>query len=210
MNMKWKATAAIVALGMVSIMGLSGCQTASQPTAQPTTQPTTQPTEQPAASQPVQSETSDGQTAKLYIGMNEPYHVVTMEYEGDLTAEMLIEGIAEETGWNLDLYSPVTSGKGGMTVEFTSDASIFTGAPEQQKDEYFVYDQLSLVESVLSSITTTLQNNFVDVEAGGDPKSMDVYFCGPENTPISIEEISFHLPLDAPYTQVEDFVSSAQ
>lgn len=39
-----------------------------------------------------------------------------MIYDGELTPEKLIQGIADLTGWNLTLAEAVISGKGGMNV----------------------------------------------------------------------------------------------
>lgn len=69
-----------------------------------------------------------------------------MTYEGELDeqglvpAEAMIAGMAELTGWNLDLADEITSGPGGMTVSFADTCSIFTGPPTPQKEEFHVYD----------------------------------------------------------------------
>lgn len=187
MKHRFISSAVLFVLVMVFVSGLCVCQAASQPEAS--------------------ADTDDAQIAYLYIGAGESYSPIQMAYTGALTPELLIEAIATETGWNLELYEPVTVGKGGMTVCFSRNAAIFTGVPAQQKDEYHVFDLQDFVASVLDSITTTLQNNFVDVELGGDPSSLDVYYCVEENQPISIDEISFYLPIDTPYTSIHDFIS---
>lgn len=45
-------------------------------------------------------------------------------------AEAMVAGMAELTGWNLDLADEITSGPGGMTVSFADTCSIFTGPPD--------------------------------------------------------------------------------
>ena len=63
------------------------------------------------------SEPAAEQTATLYLGTRaQGFTEYPMPYEGDLTPEMLIQGIADLTGWNLALDEPVISAKGGMSV----------------------------------------------------------------------------------------------
>ena len=105
-----------------------------------------------------------------------------MTYEGELDeqglvpAEAMIAGMAELTGWNLDLADEITSGPGGMTVSFADTCSIFTGPPDPQKEEFHVYDAGELAATILDSIQHTLQYNFVDPEKG-EPSSLDIYYC---------------------------------
>lgn len=72
----------------------------------------------------------------LYIGMDGTFQEYPMTYEGELDeqglvpAEAMIAGMAELTGWNLDLADEITSGPGGMTVSFADTCSIFTGPPD--------------------------------------------------------------------------------
>ena len=51
------------------------------------------------------------QTAVLYIGMEGSQQEYPLEYTGELTPEVLIQGIAETTGWDLTLADAVTTGK---------------------------------------------------------------------------------------------------
>ena len=56
---------------------------------------------------------TDEQTATLYIGTKAGgFNEYPMAYEGELTPEKLIQGIADLTGWDLTLAEEVTSGKG--------------------------------------------------------------------------------------------------
>ena len=114
--------------------------------------------------------------------------------EGPLTADQLIAELADLTGWNLDLAEPVTTGKGGMSVVFTKDCALVVGPPEQQKEEFLVYDNYSLVNWVLDSIEATLQNYFV--LSPGDPSALDIYFSV-EMEPVVVEDRT--LPIDQPW-----------
>lgn len=144
------------------------------------------------------SETSS--TGSLYIGSGDNF--TQYAFSGEKTPDNLIGAIADLTGWNLSLADPVTSGKGGMTVCFTTDCSIFTGPPDPQKDEFHAFDTYSLTEMILDSIQKTLQENYVDREAGGDPSNLDIYFCVMDNgniTDISLPDAGITIPLDQPY-----------
>lgn len=52
-----------------------------------------------------------------------------MSYEGALTPETLIQGIAELTGRNLSLAETVTTGRGGMSVCLADESSLYMGLP---------------------------------------------------------------------------------
>lgn len=139
----------------------------------------------------------------LYIGTTDSFK--EYPFSGEKTPDNLVAAIAELTGWNLALADSVTDGKGGMTVCFTKDCSIFTGPPAQQKDEFFAYDNISLARMILDSIQKTLQENYVDRELGGDPSNLDIYFCVMDNsniTDIAIPEEGMSVPMDAPYQGV--------
>ena len=56
---------------------------------------------------------ADEQTATLYIGTRaNGFTEYPMTYDGELTAEKLIQGIADLTAWDLTLAEDVISGKG--------------------------------------------------------------------------------------------------
>ena len=128
-----------------------------------------------------------------------------MTYEGELDeqglvpAEAMIAGMAELTGWNLDLADEITSGPGGMTVSFADTCSIFTGPPDPQKEEFHVYDAGELAATILDSIQHTLQYNFVDPEKG-EPSSLDIYYCDAAGESITIPGLDVTIPMDTPYS----------
>lgn len=142
------------------------------------------------------------ETVTLSIGMEGMVKEYKYNISGELTAEKLIAGIADTTGWNLDLADEVTSRKGGMTVCFAKTSSIFTGPPKPQKDEFIVYDEEELIMTILESIKQTLQNNFVDEELG-EASSLDIYFCGEGDTELDFGDISKYVPIDEPYTELK-------
>lgn len=158
--------------------------------------------EEPAKTQETDPDLTQA-AGTLYIGTTDSFK--EYPFSGEKTPDNLVAAIAELTGWNLALADSVTDGKGGMTVCFTKDCSIFTGPPAQQKDEFFAYDNISLARMILDSIQKTLQENYVDRELGGDPSNLDIYFCVMDNsniTDIAIPEEGMSVPMDAPYQGV--------
>ena len=166
-----------------------------QPT-QPTEQPT-QPAEQPT--QPTEQPESAEYTATLYIGRDGQFQEYPVTSSEEITPEWLIAQIASLTGWNLDLAEPVTSGRGGASVTFAESSSIVTGPPEPQKEEFFVYDSVELLQTILDSVQHTLQYYFVDPTLG-DPQSLDLYFSL-NNEDIVLPD-GVVVPFDQPYIGV--------
>ena len=170
-----------LALSVAALLTLAGCGTQEDTTSTSTSsqvQETSSTLSQPESSQaeePEEEPVPAAQTATLYIGTENNFQSVEVSYTGTLTPAFLVNAIAQETGWNLDLADEITQGKGGMTVDFASTSSIATGLPENQKDAYRIFDQGQLVETILDSIAYTFQQNFVDPQLG-DPSSLDVYF----------------------------------
>lgn len=118
-------------------------------------------------------------------------------YYGESTPEGLLKGIEELTGWNLSLADEITTGKGGISVTFAEDACLFTGPPEDQKEEFHVYDATQLVLSVLGSVQATLQN----WASPAEPDSVDVYYAmGADIKPLTIENLGVTWPIDEPYS----------
>lgn len=136
--------------------------------------------------------------ATLYIGTQaDGFSEFPLAYEGDLTPDMLIEGITDLTGWDLSLAEPVTTGKGGMSVCLSEHSALFAGPPNPQKEEFFVYDAEQLTETILDSIQKTLQTNFTG--AGGDPEALDIYYYLEGERPLELPDINRSWPIDQPY-----------
>ena len=139
-------------------------------------------------------------TGTLYIGSGESFS--EYPFTAEKTPDNLIHAISDLTGWDLSLADSVTDGKGGMTVCFTKDCSIFTGPPAQQHQDFFAYDNITLTQMILDSITKTLQENYVDRDLGGDPSTLNIYFCVMEDgnlTSITLPDGGITIPMDQPY-----------
>ncbi len=137
-------------------------------------------------------------SATLYIGSNGSFQEYSLETTETITPEILVQGIADLTGWDLTLADMITSGKGGMTICFSSQSALFTGPPMQQKEEFHMYDTYQLVSTILDSIQRTLQYYYVNPELG-DPSSLDIYYCMEGYQPLTIPDINVTIPLEQPY-----------
>lgn len=141
---------------------------------------------------------ADEQTAALYIGTKAGgFSEYPMTYEGELTPETLIQGIADLTGWDLTLAEPVVTGKGGMSVCLSGESALFTGPPDPQREEFFVFGLEDLAETLLDSIQKTLQMGFTG--EGGDPDALDIWFYMEGEQPLELPGLGLSWPLDEPY-----------
>lgn len=137
-------------------------------------------------------------TAILYIGTKSAgFTEYSMDYEGELTPELLIQGIAKLAGWNLALAEPVASGKGGISVCLSSESALFTGPPDPQKDEFHMFDAGQLSETILDSIQKTLQMGFTG--EGGNPDSLDIWYYMEGEKPLELPNLGLSWPIDQPY-----------
>ena len=185
-------------------VALAGCK---QPT--PATTPSAEPSAEPSAAvtapvEPTPTETAE-QTATLYIGTKAGgFAEYPMTYTGDLTAELLIQGISDLTGWDLTLAGEVITGKGGMSVCLSDQSALFVGPPDPQKEEFHMYDVGQLSQTILDSIQKTLQEGFT--LEGGDPDALDIWYYLEGEKPLELPTLNLSWPLDQPY-QWENGVS---
>ena len=140
----------------------------------------------------------NSRSATLYIGMNGEFKEYPLEAKEEVNYYTLVAGIAELTGWNLDLESAV-EGNGKIVISFADTCSLFVGPPEEQKEEFRVLDAGQLDQTILDSIQHTLQYNFVDPEKG-EPSSLDIYYCDAAGESITIPGPDVTIPMDTPYS----------
>lgn len=143
-----------------------------------------------------------GQVAMVYIGTKaDGFTDYPMVYDGELTPEKLIQGIADLTGWDLTLAEPVTSGKDGMSVCLSDGSALFTGPPDPQREAFLVYDAEQLAEMILDSIQKTLQEGFT--LEGGDSSELDIWYYMEGELPLSLPDLHISFPIDQPYQWTE-------
>lgn len=199
MKMKRKTLAWLGIVLCVSITAslLAGCSPKEPETSQT---PPLISTDAPATPELAETEPpAEGQTATLYVGTKATGFVeYPLTYEGELTPEILIQGIADLTGWDLTLAEEVTSGKGGMSVCLANTSSLFVGPPDPQKDEFHMYDAEQLAETILDSIQKTLQEGFT-VSGLGDPDALDIWYYMEGEQPLELSDIGRSWPIDQPY-----------
>ena len=154
-----------------------------------------------SSGQTVSNTASDSKniTATLYIGENGQFKEYPYTFSENPTPDQLIQAIADTTGWNLTLADITTSGKGGMTVSFAKDCALFTGLPQQQKEEFHMYDAEQLDRTILDSIQKTLQNNTINPNLG-DPSNLDIYYCMEGDKALELTNVNITIPMEQPYS----------
>ena len=185
-----------ILLALALCVALAGCNQPAPPQGDHPSQDAVSipPVEGPAEPTPP----AVGQVAMVYIGTKAggftDYPIV---YDGDLTPEKLIQGIADLTGWDLTLAEDVISGKGGMSVCLSSESSLFTGPPDPQREEFHMYDVGQLAETILDSIQKTLQEGFTGED--GDPDALDIWYYMEGEKPLELPGLGLSWPIDQPY-----------
>lgn len=94
-------------------------------------------------------------------GSEENVKTYEMPYTGDLTPDMLMNGLTELTGLTFD--ADITTDDKGIWVDWDSASSLFAGPGQEQKDEFAFYDNYSLSWFMMDSLWRTLRENL-----GGD------------------------------------------
>jgi hypothetical protein len=173
--------------------GLSGCQAREQPAPSQSSVSSSGDAAAVDTTQPSDSGDADGDGLYIFLGGDD---YTRYPAQADSTPEELVAGIEELTGWKLTLADEITDGKGGMTVSFAKDACLFVGPPEEQKEEFHVYDASQLTFAVLDSVQKTLQC----WASPTNPDSVDIYFCMEGDVPLELDSLGVTLPMDQPYS----------
>lgn len=198
-------------LACMLTLSMTGCGGEKEAESAVETEETTETTE--TAEESVSEETETKETEQvttkstevnMYIGTSGNMREYPCESSNNLTPELMISTMAKVAGWNLDLAEAVTVGEDGMTICFASTSSIFTGVPEDQEEEFAVSDKEELVATILDSIQYTLQQNFAEVTVGGDPSSLNIYYCMEGHQPLDLSDINKNVPMDQPYAGLAD------
>lgn len=191
----------VAVLLLILLFTLSACSRGQSESGSPvsTGQEETAPpeTEQPEAEQ-LETPDAAANGAVLYIGTKDSgFAEYPITYEGTLTPEILIAGIADLTGWDMTLAEDVATGKGGMSVCFADSSALFTGPPDPQNEKFFMFGADQLAQTILDSTQRTLQMGFTG--EGGDPEALDIYYYMEGEKPLELPNIGREWPLDQPY-----------
>lgn len=134
------------------------------------------------------------QSAILSIGTKSSgFEQYPLEYEGELTPEILIKGIEDLTTWNLELAKPAVIDQDGVKICFAKDSSLFVGPPEPQKEEFHMFGADQLAETVLDSIQKTLQANLPN------GTNLAVWYQMADGSPLALSNLEMAWPADQPY-----------
>ncbi len=81
-------------------------------------------------------------------------------YEGELTPEILADGLSELTNINFEINSAEISGQ-EITIDWSNNSALIAGVgDEPSKDEFFFYDNITLNWFMMDSLYFTIINNF--------------------------------------------------
>lgn len=167
---------------------------AGNESSQPVSSANGDPVSQPISSAP--SQASPGETTfTLYLSLGGE-SITTFPCTGEATPANILREIESRTGWNLALADEITTGKGGISVIFSSDCCLFTGPPDLQKEEFRVYGSDQLAFAVLDSVQKSLQHWANPV----NPDTVDIYFAMEGDLPLNLPGLGVTLPLEQPYS----------
>ncbi len=111
---------------------------------------------------------------------------------GDATIENLANGLSELTGLNFAINDATISGNNAV-IDWSSDSTLIAGLGDtQQKDEFFVYENVSLNWLMMDSLYLTVINNF-DVD--------NIYYTMNGGQPLNLPDMGTDsiFPLENPY-----------
>lgn len=132
--------------------------------------------------------------AVLFIGKEGDYGRYQWAYRGELTPRKLIRGIEKTTGWNLTLNKRVTKREDGYIICFSEKSVMYMGQKNDEEDEFYIPYKEHFYQSVLDSIKKTLRYNLKE-----DGETMNIYYWGADDTPLTIDELKITLPMGKSY-----------
>ena len=188
----------------VCLLISSACRmhtTASEGSVERSTEPLT---EQAEAGQETQSaEEKRISDVTFYIGTGDTFIEYPAAYHGsedptDIPAKAVLKAMASLTDWNLDVSTPIELDENGIRVTFSSESSLFSGPPLEQKEEFFVYDAYQLDQMILDSVKKTLQC-WAREMGHTDSDTIDVWFYGPDGGDLVLENIGITISSQNPY-----------
>lgn len=137
----------------------------------------------------------------VYIGASSRgFEAYPVDCGDEVTPDALIRQISELTGWNLDLTKPAVMDDSGVSVGFASTSCIFTGPPENQKDEFYVYDAYDMCETALDSVAETLRRNFSE-----EGEVFSVWYYTERDAPLELPEFGMSWVDDESYKWTNGF-----
>lgn len=131
----------------------------------------------------------------LYIGTEDNFkeYGVDINKEADVVeqAKQIVEEIGAVLGYNIEVVD-IVNGKGGITVNFSSNSAPFNMDSYVGNDKVEISDEKNLIYTIFDSIQKNLKEYF-----GGNP---DIWYVV-EDQEITIDTIEpeLYLPYEEPY-----------
>lgn len=110
-------------------------------------------------------------------------------------ADELIAIIADLTGWNLTLASPVSVSPGSFTIYFAEDSSIYTGAVDSAKSDFAITDRKQLATTILDSIVENMNTAYNE--------ELTIYFAAADGSDIAVPGTDMTVSASEPYSASE-------
>lgn len=141
-------------------------------------------TEATSPSEPAATAASSEAAEETMLFIGREGATVEVPCASEATPDALIEALAEETGWNLELAGDieVDDALQSVTVPLGDGNVVFTGDTEGVAADCAGTDRADLVYTVLNSIASTIAQN---------TPYLSVCFCTADGGPIEIEEDGF-------------------
>lgn len=115
------------------------------------------------------------------------------KYNEEITPDLLIEAIADTTGWNLSLAREVEENDEGYVIRFSKDSVFYTGQTSDDDNEFYIPTEEDFYKTILDSIVKT-----VSVYDKVDTESTNFYFGGPDDD-LLLKGINTTLPVTTAY-----------
>ncbi|MDO4168666.1 MAG: hypothetical protein Q4D45_02095 [Lachnospiraceae bacterium] len=132
----------------------------------------------------------------LFIGKQDDfgkYNWLVKENE-TVTPDLLIQAIADTTGWKLSLAKEVEENDDGYIVRFSKDSVFYTGQGTDENNEFYIPTEEDFYKTVLDSIVKT-----VSKYDKADAESTNFYFGGPGEDDLLLKGINTTLPVTTAY-----------
>lgn len=111
-------------------------------------------------------------------------------------ADTLIAIIADLTGWNLNLASPVSISPGSFTIYFAEDSSIYTGAVDSTKSDFAITDKKQLATTILDTIVENMNTAYNE--------ELTIYFAAADGGDIVVPGTDMTISASEPYSESEE------
>lgn len=176
----------------VSAFSLSGCGSTPADNSAPGTEATT--TEAPKPVLTLSVGTRDNMKSYDYFYEKGSPDSAALSWDAtNPDADILIAIIADKTGWNLNLASPVSVSPGSFIISFAADSSIYTGAVDSSKADFAIADHKELATTILDSIVANMNHAYGE--------TLTIYFTSSDGGDIVVPGTDLTVSSSEPYSE---------